>query len=281
MLPWACSPSSVSTTPPLGPPKRSHLGPSLSKEGRSRWEPCGSDSRGRYLRLAGASRAPRVPASPVPEGSGWPSLVGPASTSSWWSVAAPGSRGFDRSRTSWAPFAGCPVGRTVRYIEVGSWSLGRAGARCLAAARVVEARAAGIRTCRNGFSSVVATTGAFWVPLPGHCGDGCSPSAVRTGSVGPTSSSPELGGGLQGRRSRTFGRSAWDGGVRIGPEPGSSAESKACPGISRAGAPRCGGPFGPGTVAFEQLTGFAAITTKPMSALVPVPGGLLLVVVPI
>jgi hypothetical protein len=114
--------------------------------------------------------------------------------------------------------------------------------------------------------------GAVWDPLPGHNVDGRSPSAFRTGSSGPTSSSPELGGGLQGRRSRTFGRNAWNGGVRIGPEPGPSVESKARPGISRAGAPRCGGSFGPGTVAFEQLTGFAAITTKPMRTLVPVPG---------
>lgn len=66
-------------------------------------------------------------------------------------------------------------------------------------------RAARIRTRRNGFSSVVAPTGAFRDPLPGHRVDGHSPGAFWTGSSGPTSSSPELGDGLQGRRSQTVG----------------------------------------------------------------------------
>jgi hypothetical protein len=101
-------------------------------------------------------------------------------------------------------------GRASRPVHRGGFVVARLSRSSLPCGRPRGGgpRAVRIRTCRNGFSSVVATTGAFRDPLPGHCVDGRSPGAVRTGSVGPTSSSPELGVGLQGRWSRTIGRNA-------------------------------------------------------------------------
>jgi hypothetical protein len=161
--------------------------------------------------------------------------------------------------------------RAARCTEMGSWSLGcRAGARSRAAARVVEAREPlGLEPVETGRRPWQLRRVPSGIRYPVTAGRGCSPSAIRAGSGDPTSSSPKLGGGLLGRWSRSFGHGARDLGVRIGPKPGSSAGSKACSGTSQAGAPKCVGSFGPGTVAFGHVIGSAAIATKPMSALEP------------
>jgi hypothetical protein len=166
MLPWACSPFSVPTTLPRGSPKRSRLEPALPKEGCSRQDPRRSNSRGRYLRPAAASRAPRVPASPDPWGTGWPYLAGPASASSWWSVAAPSSLESSRSRLlgnlSLDGRSGEPPGAS-------GWGRGRSAEPKLGAVRPPAWRRPACRSGSNLPEQALlrsSKTGAVRDPLP-------------------------------------------------------------------------------------------------------------------